>query len=44
LLINQADHDQNTSTSAMRFVGSTRANPYARTAAAIRVFSEVAKW
>jgi len=35
LLITQADHEQNASTSAMRFVGSTRANPYACTAAAI---------
>src|SRR5436309_12093659 len=35
LLIIQADHEQNASTSAMRFVGSTRANPYAATAAAI---------
>jgi citrate synthase len=35
LLIIQADHEQNASTSAMRFVGSTRANPYACTAAAI---------
>ena len=30
-----ADHEQNASTSAMRFVGSTQANPYACTAAAI---------
>jgi hypothetical protein len=29
------DHEQNASTSAMRFVGSTRANPYACAAAAI---------
>ncbi len=35
LLIIQADHEQNASTSAMRLVGSTRANPYACTAAAI---------
>src|ERR1700730_9095191 len=35
LLIIQADHEQNASTSAMRSVGSTRANPYACTAAAI---------
>jgi citrate synthase len=35
LLIIQADHEQNASTSAMRLVGSTRANPYAATAAAI---------
>ena len=35
MLIIQADHEQNASTSAMRFVGSTRANPYACTAAAI---------
>jgi citrate synthase len=35
LLIIQADHEQNASTSAMRLVGSTRANPYASTAAAI---------
>jgi citrate synthase len=35
LLIIQADHEQNASTSAMRFVGSTRANPFACTAAAI---------
>src|SRR3984893_10583821 len=35
LLIIQADHEQNASTSAMRSVGSTRANPYAATAAAI---------
>src|SRR5215472_5904948 len=35
LLIIQADHEQNASTSAMRFVGSTRANPYACSAAAI---------
>ncbi len=35
LLIVQADHEQNASTSAMRLVGSTRANPYACTAAAI---------
>ena len=35
LLITHADHEQNASTSAMRFVGSTRANPYACTAAAI---------
>jgi citrate synthase len=35
LLIVQADHEQNASTSAMRLVGSTRANPYAATAAAI---------
>src|ERR1700730_5345905 len=35
LLIVQADHEQNASTSAMRQVGSTRANPYACTAAAI---------
>ncbi|MBV8119965.1 MAG: citrate synthase [Alphaproteobacteria bacterium] len=35
LLIIQADHEQNASTSAMRLVGSTRANPYVCTAAAI---------
>jgi citrate synthase len=35
LLIIQADHEQNASTSAMRLVGSTRTNPYACTAAAI---------
>ena len=35
LLIIQADHEQNASTSAMRLVGSTRANTYASTAAAI---------
>lgn len=35
LLIIQADHEQNASTSAMRLVGSTRANPYACTTAAI---------
>jgi citrate synthase len=35
LLIVQADHEQNASTSAMRLVGSTRANPFAATAAAI---------
>lgn len=35
LLIVQADHEQNASTSAMRLVGSTRANPYACTAAAV---------
>jgi citrate synthase len=35
LLIIQADHEQNASTSAMRLVGSTRANPYAAAAAAI---------
>jgi citrate synthase len=35
LLITHADHEQNASTSAMRLVGSTRANPYACTAAAI---------
>ncbi|MGD9615122.1 MAG: citrate synthase [Alphaproteobacteria bacterium] len=35
LLIIQADHEQNASTSAMRLVGSTRANPFAATAAAI---------
>ena len=35
LLIIQADHEQNASTSAMRLVGSTRANPYAATTAAI---------
>jgi citrate synthase len=35
LLIIQADHEQNASTSAMRLVGSTRANPCAATAAAI---------
>jgi len=35
LLIIQADHEQNASTSAMRLVGSTRANPYACSAAAI---------
>ncbi|MGH7030298.1 MAG: citrate synthase [Stellaceae bacterium] len=35
LLIVQADHEQNASTSAMRLVGSTRANPYASTAAAM---------
>jgi citrate synthase len=35
LLIIQADHEQNASTSAMRLVGSTRANPYACLAAAI---------
>jgi len=35
LLIVQADHEQNASTSAMRLVGSTRANPYVCTAAAI---------
>ena len=35
LLIMHADHEQNASTSAMRLVGSTLANPYACTAAAI---------
>jgi citrate synthase len=35
LLIIQADHEQNASTSAMRLVGSTRANPFAAVAAAI---------
>jgi citrate synthase len=35
LLIVQADHEQNASTSTMRLVGSTRANPYACAAAAI---------
>jgi citrate synthase len=35
LLIIQADHEQAASTSAMRLVGSTRANPFACTAAAI---------
>jgi citrate synthase len=35
LLIVQADHEQNASTTAMRLVGSTRANPYACAAAAI---------
>jgi len=35
LLIIQADHEQNASTSAMRLVGSTRANPFAAAAAAI---------
>jgi citrate synthase len=35
LLIIQADHEQNASTSAMRLVASTRANPFASTAAAI---------
>src|SRR3984893_11014118 len=35
LLIVQADHEQNASTPAMRQGGSTRANPYACTAAAI---------
>jgi citrate synthase len=35
LLIIQADHEQNASTSAMRLVGSTRANPYACAAAAV---------
>jgi len=35
LLIVQADHEQNASTSTMRLVGATRANPYACTAAAI---------
>src|ERR1700732_4513349 len=35
LLIIQADHEQNASSSAMRLVGSTRANPYAAAAAAI---------
>ena len=35
LLIIQAYHEQNASTTAMRLVGSTRANPYACTAAAI---------
>src|SRR5258708_11815689 len=35
LLIIQADHEQNASTSTMRLVGSTPANPYACTAAAI---------
>ncbi len=35
LLIIQADHEQNASTTAMRLVGSTRANPYAAVAAAI---------
>jgi citrate synthase len=35
LLIIQADHEQNALTSAMRLVGSTRANPFAATAAAI---------
>jgi citrate synthase len=35
LLIIQADHEQNASTSAMRLVGSTRANPFAATAAAL---------
>src|SRR6516162_4422632 len=34
-LIMHGDHEQDASTSAMRFVGSTRANPYACTAAAI---------
>jgi citrate synthase len=35
LLIIQADHEQNASTTAMRLIGSTRANPYAAVAAAI---------
>jgi citrate synthase len=35
LFIIQADHEQNASTSAMRLVGSTRANPFAAAAAAI---------
>ena len=35
VLIMHGDHEQNASTSAMRFVGSTQANPYACTAAAI---------
>ncbi|MBV8888841.1 MAG: citrate synthase [Alphaproteobacteria bacterium] len=35
LLIIQADHEQNASTSTMRAVASTRANPFAATAAAI---------
>jgi len=35
ILILHADHEQNASTSTMRFVGSTLANPYACTAAAI---------
>jgi citrate synthase len=35
VLIMHADHEQNASTSAMRSVGSTQANPYACTAAAI---------
>jgi citrate synthase len=35
LLIIQADHEQNASTSTMRAVASTRANPFASTAAAI---------
>jgi citrate synthase len=35
LLIIQADHEQNASTTAMRLVGSTRAGPYAAVAAAI---------
>jgi citrate synthase len=35
LMIMHADHEQNASTSAMRQVGSTQANPYACTAAAI---------
>ena len=35
LMIIQADHEQNASTSAARLVGSTRANPYACVAAAI---------
>jgi citrate synthase len=35
LLIIQADHEQNASTSAMRLIGSTRANPFAAAAAAI---------
>ena len=35
VLIMHADLEQNASTSAMRFVGSTQANPYACTAAAI---------
>jgi citrate synthase len=35
VLIMHADHEQNASTSAMRLVGSTHANPYACAAAAI---------
>jgi citrate synthase len=35
VLICHADHEQNASTSAMRLVASTRANPFASTAAAI---------
>jgi citrate synthase len=35
VLIMHADHEQNASTSAMRLVGATQANPYACTAAAI---------